>query len=169
MRLIVCLPLLLFPVHGQPQQAPADSSAIQTLIQEVRLLRLAIEKSSTLVPRLQITLARQQTQQDRVDRLEEKLQTLRNQAAADSTSKENMAATLAHFDEQSRSEENPAIRKQLTDAAAGMRMELEHQTQREQQVRSQEAELVAQIKLEQAKLSELSNQLDQLDRKMQEQ
>lgn len=156
---------LLTPVLKAQQ---ADASAIQTLIQEVRQLRIAIERSSTLVPRLQITLARFQTQQDRVERLEQELRTLRTQMATDSSSKEHMTATMARMDEQVRVTQDPVLRKQLEDASGSMRRELESQAQREQQWRVQEVDLSSQLKAEQAKLADLSSQLDRLDRKMQD-
>ena len=167
MQLKHFLPLscgLLFPC-AQAQQS--DASTIQTLIQEVRQLRIAIERSSTLGPRLQFTLARYQSQQDRVERLERDLRTLRAQLATESNRKEHIAGAIARLDEQARQTQDPASRKQLEFDAAGMRRELDAQSQRDQQGQIQEGEISGQLKTEQAKLAELFNQLEQLDRKMQ--
>ena len=161
----LCLLLALGP--GAAYAQPADTATLQTLIQEVRQLRLAIERSSTLVPRLQLTLARYQAQQDRVERLEREMRTFHTQITTESTGKDHMTATIARMEEQARQTQDAALRKQYEDSSSAMRRELEMQAQREQQWRLQEADLAGQLKTEQAKLNELSNQLDQLDRKMQ--
>ena len=131
------------------------------------MLRIALERSSTLVPRLQLTVTRFQMQQDRVERLSRDLATLRAQLVTDSFSKEHMTASLRQFEEKATQTQDPALKTQLEDAANSMKSELEQQALREQQWRSQESEQSGQLRAEQAKLNDLSQQLDQLDRQMQ--
>jgi hypothetical protein len=172
MRMNACLLLCAFgllPVQAEPQATPSgDAAPIRALLEEVRLLRLAIEKSATLVPRLQVTLARFQAQQERVDRLERDLHNLHNQIATETGTREAMTANAARFDEQARQTQDPNARKQLEDAAAAVRRDLEQQAQRDQLVRMQDSDLSAQLKSEQARLNELSNQLDQLEKKLED-
>ena len=89
MRLTCLLPLAGCLLLSSPIRA---QDPIQTLIQEVRQLRLAIERSSTIFPRMQLTLARYQNQQDRVERLERELRTVHNQFLTESSSKEHMSS-----------------------------------------------------------------------------
>ena len=116
-----CLSLLVV-LPSLAQQPTGESATIQALLQEVRALRLTLERSSTLVPRLQLTIARFQ---------------------------------------------DPGLCKQSEEAANGMRVELEQQTLREQEGRSQEADMALQLKVDQAKFNDLSAQLDRLDKQMQ--
>lgn len=163
---VSCLSLLaVLPLAAQ--QPSTEAATIQALLQEVRALRLTLERTSTLVPRLQLTIARFQMQQDRVERLDRELRTLRTQLSTDASGREHMVAALRQFEEQSRQSQDPGLRKQSEEAANGMRAELEQQTLREQQGRGQEADMALQLKVDQAKLNELSAQLDQLDKQMQ--
>src|ERR1700755_132375 len=88
---------LLLPIGVHAQQA--DAPTIQTLIQEVRQLRLAIEKSSTIAPRVQITLARFQTQQGIVERLEHELRGIQGAVAAQSATRTRLATELDRLDQ----------------------------------------------------------------------
>ena len=165
MRLTCLLPLagcLLLPPTVRAQDP------MQTLIQEVRQLRLAIERSSTIFPRMQLTLARYQNQQDRVERLERELRTVHNQFLTEASSKEHMSSTLIRMEEQARQTPDAATKAQLEDSVQQMRKELESLNQREQLARLQDSDLTAQVKVEQARLAELSSQLEQLDRKLQD-
>jgi len=151
---------LLLPIAALAQQA--DAPTIQTLIQEVRQLRMAIEKSSTIVPRVQITLARFQTQQGIVERLEHELRGLQGAVAAQSATRTRFATEIDRLEQLKLRTDEPAARKKIESDASSLKQELEQQTIREQQTRTQEADLTSQLRSEQAKLSELANQLDQL-------
>ena len=79
-----CLILIVTPFLGSGQQAGSadattDKATIQALLVEVRQLRLAMERSSSLVPRIQLAAQRLQAQQDRVDRLSRELRDFRYQ------------------------------------------------------------------------------------------
>jgi hypothetical protein len=65
-------------------------------------------------------------------------------------------------------EQDPARRKQIEATVARLSAELEPQGVREQQQQAQEIQLSSQLQTEQAKLNDLSDQLDALDRKLRE-
>lgn len=55
-----------------------ETAAMEALLQEVRELRLVVERSSVAVPRLQAALAKFHMQQMRVDQISDRLQQLRS-------------------------------------------------------------------------------------------
>ncbi len=141
---------------------------MQALLSEVRQLRQALERSSTVVPRLQLAIARYQMQQERVDRLERDLRSFRLQLASDLSGKEHLATALKQLEDQAAQSQDPMQRKQMEDATKIARAELEQQTVRGDQGRAQEQEMVSQLRAEEAKLSELNEQMNQMDRKVQQ-
>lgn len=172
LNLLVRFPLLmiLLPLLGWAQQNPSpatsDTSVLQALLAEVHELRLAMERSNALGPRMQLAVLRFQMQQTRVDRLERELRDIRNQLASESATKERATATLAQFEDQARQTQDLEIRRQSEAAVAATRQDLEQQAAREQQIRAQEAEISDQLKTEQDKLDQLSGRLDQLEKSL---
>lgn len=160
--------LLLIPLFAPAQQPPANASdaTIQALLVEVRQLRLALERSTTFGPRMQLVIARFQLQQDRVDRQERELRTLREQLANESLSNQRTLATLNQYVEQANQAQDPTIKKQSEDAAASARADIEQQAAREQQLKAEESDLSNRVKAEQAKLDDLAAQLDRLEKVM---
>lgn len=159
-----CVILLLLAPAVSLAQQPADANTLQALLNEVRQLRIALERSTSMVPRMQLLVTRYQMQQDRVDRQERDLRALRNQLTSESSGRERTSAALRQFEEQARQTQDPAARKHLEEAAAAARMDLEQQAAREQQVRAEEAELASQLKLEQARLGTIAEQLDRIEK-----
>jgi hypothetical protein len=163
------LPFAAFAQQPANNDPAANGATLQALLTEVRQLRVALERSTTVLPRLQLAIARYQMQQERVDRLDRELRTFRAQLASDSSSKDRMTASIKQFEDQASQTPDPAARSHIEEAAKAMKAELEQQTLREQSERTQEIEMSSLLKTEQGKLNDLSEQLNQLDRKMQQQ
>jgi uncharacterized protein YdcH (DUF465 family) len=169
---ISCLLLLSVPFIAPGQQTSADpgpdKATIQALLVEVRQLRLALERSTTVVPRFQLAVQRLQAQQERVDRLSKELRDLRSQIAQHSAEKDQTAATVRQLENELGQTQDPARRNELQRATKQIPLELERITARENQDRAQEGELMSQLQTETAKLNALADQLDALDKKLQE-
>src|SRR5262245_32716110 len=56
-----------------------DRAAIQSIIAEVRQLRMVIEKTAPVISRMHLALTRFQRQEDKVERLSREFQEFRNQ------------------------------------------------------------------------------------------
>jgi hypothetical protein len=54
-------------------QTNSDNATIQSLLAEVRQLRLAVERSLSLTPRMQLLLQRAQVQEQKVARISQQL------------------------------------------------------------------------------------------------
>jgi len=153
---------------GNADATTTDKATIQALLVEVRQLRLALERSTTVVPRFQLAAQRLQAQQDRVDRLSKEVRDLRSQIAQHGAEKDQTAATVRQLESELGQTQDPARRTDLQRATKQIPLELERLSARESQERTQEGELMSQLQSEQAKLNALNDQLDTLDKKLQE-
>src|SRR5207245_10870136 len=75
--------------------AQTSDSAIQALLDEVRQLRLAVERSAVMAPKIQMTLQRMQLQQDSVSRASRQLEDLREQLAKSAAEEAGVALYLS--------------------------------------------------------------------------
>ncbi len=145
--------------------AQSDASPTLTaLLQEVRQLRLAIERTATLAPRMQLLLQRVQLQDGKVSRLSRDLQDVRqtvSQVAADAA---RMREQLPSFEERARQEQNPMQRTEMESRLRAVKGSLEESAAREQQLRAREAELGSQLRTEQATLDEYQARLDKFEK-----
>ena len=165
--LFVGTPIHAFGQQGDSTISGTEKATVQALLLEVRQLRLALERSASLLPRVQLATLRFQAQQDRVDRLSKELRDLRSQIAQHAAEKDRTAAIARQLESDLTQTSDPTRRKQLEEAVKQMPIELERLLSREQQDRAQEGELLGEIQREQTNLSALSDQLDVLDRQLQ--
>jgi len=82
-------------------QRPADVSkdaTIQALLKEVHALRVAMEQSNQIGPRIQIVLARIQLQEERVRNATRQLQDARDKVAESQTRKTEFADRIKQIE-----------------------------------------------------------------------
>ena len=79
-----------------------------------------------------------------------------------------VAAAIKRVESEIGQTQDPARRRELEEATKQLTVELEQQTALEQQRSAQEIELMSQLQTEQAKLNNLSSQLDALDKRLQQ-
>ena len=168
-RVLACCMLMLLglPTRGasqQPAATPSETVLIQAMLAEIRELRLALERSTTIMPKMQLAIARVQMQQERVDRRERELQLVRDQLATEALTKDRSQATLRQYEDQARQAADPATRKQFEEAASALRTDLDQQSAREQQMQIRQSDSMNLLKIEQSKLNELTDSLDKLDK-----
>jgi len=162
---MIGLPVFALGQQTGTADTTPDRATLQALLTEVRQLRLALERSTSVVPRIQLAFQRLQLQQDRVDRLSKQLQDYHNQTAG---RKAHLVANLKQLEVRISQEQDPTRRKALELEMKALTSELEQQSLREQQEQAQEIQFSGQLQTEQAKLSELSDQLNELDKKLQQ-
>ena len=88
--MIRLLAVSLFATLSLPDALAQTSSdgTIQALLAEVRQLRLALERSAVVAPRIQITLHRMQIQQNSVFRASRELENVRDLLAKSAASRQ---------------------------------------------------------------------------------
>jgi chromosome segregation ATPase len=166
MKITVLFVSICLAASAQTPPATPDSSVIQALLSEVHQLRLAIERTNSIGPRIQLIVERVKMQQQVVSRLSDQLESARREL-------EHLQADQARSAEQIKNAE--AELGQTTDPVKRQRMELElklfkPEFERGQQLpealRAREADLSGRLRTEQAALDALNDRLTQIERSL---
>jgi hypothetical protein len=163
----ISLPILLLAASSLCAQNPSET---QALMAEVRQLRVALERIASVTPKVQLTLQRLQLQQNYVLGLSRQLEDLRDRIAADAT-EESRALSATKILEARLNQETDAVRRNvLEEQMKELRSQMELQSEARklqlgrQQVR--ESELAGRLYAEQAKMNELHDRLNALERQL---
>jgi len=164
MKLLLKLVMLAFLAAWTGLAQSTDNAALQALLSEVRQMRLTLEKSVSLAPRLQLLMQRAQMQDQKVARISQQLDELRKQISAETARQLNATQRLEKIEQEISSETDVEHRKQLEDMRAGLKMVAG--TGPEQQLRARESEIANSLQTEQAVLDELNGKLDAIERQL---
>jgi hypothetical protein len=148
-------------------QQPADKSqdaTIQALLREVHLLRVALEQSNQIAPRIQIALAQIQLQEERVRNATRQLQDARDKVSDVQTKKSENADRIKQFEALQAQTVDPNARKQMEFDLTEMKSAIDRLTAREQQYRAKEAEANALLLTEQDRWNEANDLLKSIER-----
>ncbi len=163
--LLLCLLLTSSAVFGQTSST--DAQTLQALLAEVRQLRQDLRTATATSQRVQILLQRVQGQEAAVARASQRLDDARAKLAETQANRRRQATFLKQNEDfASNSENPPAARKEVQDVIPRQKLELERLGEEEQQRQSRETEAEEQLRLGQAKLGDLQDQLDRLDKSL---
>ena len=153
--------------NGPAKAAQGENEqAMQALVNEVRQLRLAIQRSNLSASQAQVVIERMRSQQQSVDRLSERLRWAREEA-----SRFKMYQPIQQAEIENRVKEIEANLSESVDAKTRRAREAELEitkqrlgmmSQEETRMRENESQTAAQLQIEQARLAELNDQLDAL-------
>jgi len=167
---------LLFPVALRAQTGnrtaettPDGQPALQSLLREVRQLRLALQRTNLNVFRAQIMLERMRTQQERVDRLTRQLEENQNEITGSDLSQSQITERSRDLESQIKQEQDAERRAQLEAQSKELKFIMDQQTERETQLRARQAQLTTQLLTERAKLDEMDSRLESLERELEPQ
>ena len=161
---IAALLLFVLPVCAQT----ADPT-LQSLLAEVHQLRLALERSTLIGPRIQIVVERMKIQQDVVSRLSRQIDDSRREMENMMMPATQFAARMKELESGLLSETDPNRRKALENDTREMKMQMERFQIMEQQSRTRIAELEGRLRSEQANLDVLNDKLNQIERALDKQ
>lgn len=156
--------LLLIATAAFGQTASTNSQALEALLQEVRQLRQDLRTTALAVQRAQILIYRAQAQEAVVARASQRLDDARSKLAAAQSGRKRLALDAKHLEDRLGPTGNPNERKQLEETLAQFKARLEQLADEEQQMQARETECEVQLRNEQAKLSDLHDELDRLDK-----
>lgn len=167
----LAIPLLLSSavlVAGDPAQAsPPRGDAVQTqLLQEVRALRLAIERQASVGARVQLLSGRATLQDERVFKIGQQLDMVRNEMSHLERQVKEWSMREKQLEEAAELEMDQRQRKELELSQKMMRTEFVSQQARLESLRVREQELFNALSLEQAKLEDVTRRLDDLEREL---
>ncbi len=161
--LIPALLLISTPVFGQSPST--DSQTLQALLAEVRQLRYDLQTTTIAAQRAQILLYRLQDQEGVVARASQRLDDARARLAETQSTRMKLTSELKQYENFVNHAENPpAERKQIEDFLPQLKAKLASLENEEQQRQTMEMEAEDQLRAERAKLSELQDQLDRLEK-----
>jgi DNA repair exonuclease SbcCD ATPase subunit len=145
-------------------QEPAQDATLQTLLKEVHALRIALEHSNQIGPKVQIALARMQLQEERVRNASRQLQDARDKIANVQNRLAEGADRIKQAEAQQAQTVDPNHRKQMDFELSTMKAELGQLGTFEQQLRAKEAEASSLVFSEQAKWNEVNDLLTSIER-----
>ncbi len=147
-----------------PATGTGETGALNALLNEVRLLRIALQNTNTGAKRVQLAAERIRLQQERVDKVSRELEETRNLATNINVDQKRLDETIKELEKQARQEAFPARRAEIEKQMRLLKVEQEPLTLRETRLKDRESMLLAQLSFEQAKLNELHGKLDELER-----
>jgi len=157
--------LLLIPVPVFGQSASTDSQTLQALLVEVRQLRHDLQTTTIAAQRAQILLYRLQGQEAAVTRVSQKVDDARARIAETQSNRTKLTSDIKrHEDFVNTTENSPADRKQVEEVLTQLKEKLALLENEEQQRQTREIEAEDQLRTERAKLGELQDQLDRLEK-----
>jgi chromosome segregation ATPase len=155
---------LIITTTAAAQTPSPDSQALQALVTEIRQLRQDMQATTIATQRVQIVLYRLQTQTALVTRASSRLDELRSALGALQSDMKSSSARVLQMENAIKSVQDNRERKQMEDALAEMKSAVERRAADEQRLQSREIDAETQLRAEQAKLADLQDQLDRLDK-----
>lgn len=158
-------------VSGQTRKAvesspDEDRQVLRALLEEMRQLRLALQRTQVISQRIQVTLERMRLQQAHADSLTRALESVRGRLSEIRGARPRMEEQIKDGEE---------LMSQAVDANRRAEMEAQIKegkgrlgmlAREEEQSRQREAQLSAELQSAQAKLSDLDGQLDNMMREL---
>jgi chromosome segregation ATPase len=168
MKNLLFLPLVLLSASTAfAQTNPTDSEMLKALVAEVRLLRHDLQTTTVAAQRAQILVYRAQAQESVVRRMQERVDDTRSKLAQIQSEQRSRASSVKQIEEKrSRSETTTAEQKELEGVLVQIKARFDADANREQDTQAKLIEAEEQLRLEQAKLGGLQDQLDRLEKQL---
>jgi len=165
--LVIALACLALAIASATIRATAQTSATDTtaaLLGEVHELRLAMERSAAVAPRVQLTLARLNIQEQRTGALSAQLDQVRQEQTRTSLETKKMASELEDVQKTLQTTIDASQRRGLELEEEGLKRKLRQQAALDDQLRNRESEATQLLAVEQSRWVDLNAKLDDLER-----
>jgi chromosome segregation ATPase len=162
MRSAFLLPL--FTVAVSFAQTPSqDMQVTQALLAEIRLLRQDLQATAATIQRVQLVMFRMQTATATLNRATQRLDDARNRCNYVQPQRKTLTVQIEQAENRQKTTQNPADSR-LVEEIARLKGNLEMLAVQEQQCQSTLLDADSQVRAEQAKMNEIQDQFDKLDR-----
>ena len=161
---VLALSLLVFSSPALGQATPAESPTLQAMLAEIRQLRQDLQTSAIAARKAQILIYRLQLQEAAVAHASQRLDEAKSSAEQLQARKKYQEIQIKQYETLKDRAENAAQRQQFEDAIFELQAQTEAWAVEEQEAHRKESELEQQSRIEQAKLDQLQDELDRLDR-----
>jgi hypothetical protein len=166
---LACVALALaasLNLGAAPQAAQSSNEPMAALLSEVHALRLAMEQSAAVAPRVQLTLARLNIQEQRATRLGTQLDEVRRQLADAARRTETESDELADVEKRLQGASNDQERKGFESQQRELKGQQAAQAALVRDLRTRENEAAQAFSTEQARWVDLNARLDDLERQL---
>ena len=161
MKLISLLACVSFTALAQT--SASETETLQKLMTEVHQLRIALERSSQIAPRIQIAVERLKMQQEQVARVARQVDDARRDLDHFRTQQGQIQQQLQSTENASNETVDPATRKALNTELAAMKQRSEQVEKSAQEAQIHESDVASQLQSEQSKLAEFNERLNLLE------
>jgi hypothetical protein len=134
------------------------------LLAEVHGLRLAMELSATVTPRVQLALSRLNIEEQRVAQLSGQFDQVRRELSAASLELERLTAEVRDMENGLLRATDEKMRKAIENQQAELKRQLERQSRLVQELRTREHEAAQAVSTEQCRWTDINARLDELER-----
>jgi chromosome segregation ATPase len=163
--------LALIPTAGSAQSnsSSTDSQTLQALLQEVRQLRQDVRTVTIASERSQILLSRVQAQQTAVQSAQQEYDSARERVTQEEQRSSDVQIQIKYYSDQDSEDRAPnaSDRQKIEDSIARLKSRLDAYSLQEQEAQTSEMQAKERLQTEQAKLSALQEELDQIDKILQ--
>jgi len=164
---LLCFGLGVTTVGGlkaaQPP-APSSNDVMTALLQEVHGLRLAMEHSAAVAPRVQLTLARLNIEEQRIAQLAAQFDRARQDVRGANLALRRMSDDLEDAEKRLQTTTDDKRRRELDIGIADLKNRIKAQAADEEVRRAAENEAMQALSTEQNRWIELNARLDELER-----
>jgi chromosome segregation ATPase len=150
-------------LKASPQTAPA-ADPMSALLAEVHALRIAMERSGTVTPRVQLTLARLNIEEQRIAQLAAQLDQVRRELSATNREAQKLADQIPEIEKSLESAPDDRTRRGLELEEKDVKRRLKEQARLDQELRARENDAALALTTEQGRWVELNAHLDDLER-----
>jgi predicted nucleic acid-binding Zn-ribbon protein len=146
------------------QTASPEPQMTQTLLAEIRQLRLDLQGAAATIQRVQIGMYRLSTQSAQVERAKERLEQTRNTCKRVQWQGQNLSTQVEQAEALKRNAQNSSDQQRAQKMFAQIQSETALLATQEQECQVEQANAEAQYRTEEGKMNELQDRLDRLDR-----
>ena len=146
------------------RSATTTADPIPALLVEVHALRLALEQSAAVTPRVQLTLARLNIEEQRIAQLAAQLDLARQELTQAHLLSQKWSEEIADAEKRLQMEGDDKEKKGLEIGLGDLKSRLKVQIALEEQIRNRENDAMQALNTEQSRWIELNSRLDELER-----
>ena len=162
--ILILAALTAAPAAAQTVAPAADSSLTQALLLEIRGLRQDLMNMAAAIQRVQIVMYRVQAETALLARASERFDIARTRCNQIKSQRDSLPAEIANTEERARNAQNPTERQAAEALLPRLKGQVDFLANEEAQCRGKEAEAESQFRAEQARMNELQDQFDKLDK-----
>jgi chromosome segregation ATPase len=161
---IVGILLIVAVTIGAAASSQNTVDPLPALLAEVHALRVAMEQQASVGPRIQLTMARLNIQEQRVSHLGTELGAVRQQLSSTELVIKRSSDALADIERRLQTETDPIKRGGLEAGQRDEQFQVRQLTAQVEQFRARENEASQTLASEQARWIDLNSRLDELER-----